>query len=135
MMSCLIFFRQGFVARYAINHRSDFALAEAIKGESGNGNIGSTNPRRLELRSIGDNQQDPERFEPIHSPTQHFEARWVYPMQILENHQYRLGMRQRLQLNRKRFERLLSPAEVRKKQVERRLTRGPLQSIYSTHQG
>src|SRR5690348_1119824 len=33
---------QRFIARYAINHRSDFALAKAIKGE--NGDIGPTDP-------------------------------------------------------------------------------------------
>ena len=38
----------------------DFALAESIKSEGGD--IGPTNPRRLELRPIGDNQQHREVF-------------------------------------------------------------------------
>ena len=48
---------QRFVARYAVNHCSDFALAEAIKGESGDigPTIGLTQPawKRLGARWIG----------------------------------------------------------------------------------
>ena len=55
IMSCLMLSGSGLVARDAVDHGSDFALAEAIKGESGD--IGPTNPRRLELRSVRDDQQ------------------------------------------------------------------------------
>ena len=41
---------QRFVARYAVDHRGDFALAEAIEGESGD--VGPTDPRQLKLRSM-----------------------------------------------------------------------------------
>jgi hypothetical protein len=98
---------QRFVACYAIYHRSDFALAEAIKGESGD--VGPTNPRRLEFRSIGDNQQHPACSQPINRAPNRFQARWVNPMHVLENHQHRLGLRQRLQLRGKRLQRLLPP--------------------------
>jgi hypothetical protein len=98
---------QRFVAHYAVNHRSDFALAKAIKCESGD--MGPTNPRRLELRSIGDNQQHSECSQPIHRAPNRFQARWVNPMHVLENHQHRLGSRQRLQLRGKRLQGLLPP--------------------------
>ena len=46
---------QRVVTCYAVDHSCNFTLAEAIEGESGD--VGSTNPRRLEFRSIGDDQQ------------------------------------------------------------------------------
>jgi hypothetical protein len=85
---------QRFIARYAVNYCCDFGLAEAIKGESGD--IGPTNPRRLELRSIGDIEQHPECSQSIHRTPNRFQARWVNPVHILENHQHRLGSRQHL---------------------------------------
>ena len=41
---------QRLVARNAVNHCSDFALAKAIKTERSD--IGPSDPRRLELRAI-----------------------------------------------------------------------------------
>jgi hypothetical protein len=98
---------QRFVACYPVNHRGDFTLAEAIKGESTD--MGPTNPRGLELRSISDNQQHPECSQPIYRAPNPFEARWVNPMRVLENHQHRLGLRQRLQLRGKRLQCLMPP--------------------------
>ena len=46
---------------------------------------------------------------PINRPTEHLKARWIDPMHILEDHQYRVGSRQRLQLRRERFQRFLPP--------------------------
>ena len=55
------------------------------------GDVGPSNPRRLELRSIGDDQQAPRGLlfaDP--SATNSFETRWVDPMHVLENHQHRI---------------------------------------------
>ena len=80
---------QRLVARDAVNHCGDFALAEPIESESSD--VGSSNPRRLELRSVGDNQQHPKCSQPVHCATERFQARWVDPMHVLENHQHRIG--------------------------------------------
>ena len=53
-------------------------------------------------------RMDPED-QPIHRAPNRFQARWVNPMHVLENHQHRLGLRQRLQLRGKRLQRLLPP--------------------------
>src|SRR6266850_6134003 len=46
--------RQLFVASDAVDHCPDFALAEAIEIECSD--VGSANPRCLEIRSMRDNQ-------------------------------------------------------------------------------
>ena len=48
IMSCRILCGERLIAGDAVDHGSDFALPEPIDGEGGN--VGSSNPRRLELR-------------------------------------------------------------------------------------
>src|SRR5262249_29655200 len=98
--------RQQLVASDTVNHFSNFALAKTIEIECSN--VGSPNPRRLELWTGVNNQQHPERPQPIHRPTQRLQARRVSPMHVLKNHQHRLGLGQRIQLRRERLKRLLS---------------------------
>ena len=50
--------------------------------------------------------------DPVHRPTEHFQARGVDPMRILEDHQHRILPRQRLDLRSERFQRSL-PALLR----------------------
>ena len=81
--------------------------AEPVEGECGD--MRPSNPRRLELRPERDDQQHAKGSHPVHRPTERFKARGVDPMRILENHQHRIGCRQRLQLRGKRFQRFLPP--------------------------
>src|SRR5262249_49291916 len=100
-------FRQWPISGHSFDQGSDFAFTKAI--EVDRCDVGSPHPRRLELWSIRYDQQHPECLHPVYGPTKHFEARRVSPMHVLENHQHRLGSRQRLQLRGKRLQRLLPP--------------------------
>jgi hypothetical protein len=77
------------IADDAVDQRSDFTLTKAIEIESGD--VWSPDPRRLELRSIRDSQQHPQRLQQVHGPPKHFKAGRVEPMHVLENHQDRIG--------------------------------------------
>ena len=101
---------QRLVADDAVDHGGDFALSQPIDGESGD--MRPSDPRRLELRSERHDQQHAKGCDPVHGPTERFQARGVDPMRILENHQHRIGARQRLHLCSERFQRSL-PALLR----------------------
>ena len=116
MMSCLMLCGQRLVAGDAVDHGGDFALAEPVEGECSD--VRPSDPRRLELRSVRDDQQHAKSSYPVHRPTERFKARRVDPMRILEDHQHRIGSRQRLQLRGERFQRLLPP--LLRGQFERR---------------
>ena len=92
--------------------------SKPIEGESRH--VRSSNPRRLELRPEGDDQQHAKGWYPVHDPTKRFEARGVDPMRILEDHQHRIVTRQGLDLRNERFERFLPP--LLRCQFERRIT-------------
>ena len=76
-----------------------------------------SHPRRVELGTERDDQQYRKGFNPVHDPTEHFQARRIDPMRILEDHQHRLQAGQFRELRRQRFQRSL-PALLRG-QVER----------------
>ena len=51
---------QRLVAGDAVDHGGDFALAKPVDGECGD--VRSSNPRRLELRSVRNDQQARQEF-------------------------------------------------------------------------
>ena len=59
-----------------------------------------SNPRRVELRPKRYDQQHRKGLNPIHGPTERFQARGVGPMRILEDHQHRLLDRESSQVVR-----------------------------------
>src|ERR1700731_1437350 len=80
--------RQWRVADNAINQSANLALSQPIDREGSH--VGPSEPRRLKLRTIRDDQQHAERWYSIHDATEQFEARGVGPMRIFEDHQYRV---------------------------------------------
>ena len=88
MMSCRMSRREELVADDAVDHGVDFALRQPIDGEGGDMRL--SDPRRLEFRPEGHDQQHAKSSDPVHRPTEHFQARGVGPMRILENHQHRI---------------------------------------------
>ena len=64
---------------------------------------GSNSGRKVTISST------PMVRNPVHRPTERFQARGVDPMHILENHQHRIGARQRLDLQIERFQCSLPP--------------------------
>jgi len=71
-------------------------------------------PRRGELRPEGHEQQNPERVDLVHQPAEHFQARRIGPMRVLEDHQDRRVARDHLGLADQRFHRLLPALRWRK---------------------
>ena len=96
MMSCRMFAGSELVADDAVDHGADFALRQPIEGEGGD--VRPSDPGRLELRPERHDQQHAKGRDPVHGPTEHFQARGVGPMRILEDHQHRILARQRLHL-------------------------------------
>ena len=79
--------RDELVADDAVDHGVDIALRQPIDCESGH--VWPSDPRRLEFRPEGDDQQHAKGRDPVHRPAEQFQARGVGPMCILENHQHR----------------------------------------------
>ena len=96
IMSCLMLSGSSFLPVTPVDQGSDFALAKPIEGECSD--VGSSDPWRVELGSVRYDQQYPERLYPVHGPPKHFKAGRVDPMHVLENHQHRVGTRQRFEL-------------------------------------
>ena len=107
--------RQRLVARDAVDHGNDFALPKPVEREGSD--EGPTNPRRFELGSVRDNQQNPKSSQPVYRPTKRLKACRVDPMHILENHQHRIRSRQCLHLRSKCFYGSLS--SLLRSQIER----------------
>jgi hypothetical protein len=59
--------------------------------------------RRLEFRPEGYEQQRAMGRDPTHYPTDQFEAGWVGPMRILEDHQHGTFAGKRLDLSKSAF--------------------------------
>ena len=71
----------------------------------------------VEFRPERHDQQHAKTRDPVHRPTERFQAGGVGPMRVLEDHQHRTLARQRLHLRNERFQRSL-PA-LRRGQIER----------------
>ena len=93
------------VASNAVDHRFDFAPRQPIEGEGGD--VWLSDPRRLELWPEGYEQQHGKVCDPVHSPTEQFQARGVGPMCVLKDHQHRIFACKRLDLRMERFQRFL----------------------------
>ena len=102
--------REQFVADDAVDHRFDFTPRQPIDRERGHMRL--SDPGRLEFWPERYDQQHAKSPNPVHSPPEHFQARRVGPMRILENLQHRALARQRFQLRSERFQRFL-PALLR----------------------
>ncbi len=96
MMSCRMLAGSGLVADDAVDHGADVALCQPIDGEGGH--MRPSDPGRLEFRPERHDQQHAKCRNPVHRPTEHFQARGVGPMRILEDHQHRILACQRLHL-------------------------------------
>ena len=79
--------RQQLVADDAVDHGIDFALRQPIDGEAGH--VRPSDPGRLEFRPERHDQQHAKGLIRSTDPTEHFQARGVGPMRILEDHQHR----------------------------------------------
>jgi hypothetical protein len=88
--------RQHLVADEVVDHRADFALRQSIDGECSH--VRPSDPRRVEFRPERHDQQHRKGRDPVHCPTQRFQACGVGPMRILEDHQHRTGACQGLDL-------------------------------------
>ena len=115
MMSCRMFAGSELVADDAVDHGVDFALRQPIDGEGGH--VRPSDPGRLEFRPERHDQQHAKTRDPVHRPTERFQAGGVGPMRVLEDHQHRTLARQRLHLRNERLQRSL-PA-LRRGQIER----------------
>jgi calcineurin-like phosphoesterase family protein len=80
--------RKQLVANDPVYHGADFSLRQSIEREGGH--VRSSDPGRLELRPERHDQQRAEARDPIHEPTENFQARRVGPMRILQDHQHRI---------------------------------------------
>ena len=110
--------RDELVADNAVDHGLNVALREPIDGESRH--VRPSDPGRLELWTERHNQQHRKGANPVDDPTEHFQARWIGPVRILEDHQQGVLPRQCIHLRGERFQRFL-PALLWF-QVERRIT-------------
>ena len=81
MMSCLTFAGKRPVTNDPVDHRVDFAPRQPIECEGGD--VRLSDPRRLELRPKGYDQQGAAGSRPIHSPTEYLQACGIGPMRIL----------------------------------------------------
>jgi hypothetical protein len=93
--------RQLLVADDAVNYCADFALRQAIDRERSHMRL--SDPGRLEFRSESYYQQEAKGPNPVHSSPEHFQARGVGSMCILEDHEHRILACQGLQLPNERF--------------------------------
>ena len=63
----------------------DFALRQSIDGEGSH--VRPSDPGRIEFRPERHDKQHAKGRDPVHRPTERFQARGVAPMRILEDHQ------------------------------------------------
>ena len=64
-------------------------------------------PRRVELGAERHDKQNRKGSDPVHRPTEHFQASRIDPMRVLQDHQNRLLPSQSRELPRQRFQRFL----------------------------
>ena len=85
-MSCLILREQRLIAGNMVDHGSDFALPQPIESEGCD--VRLPNPWRLKFGPIRNDQQHAKGSYPVHRSTEHFKARGIGPVRILEDHQH-----------------------------------------------
>ena len=55
-------------------------------------------PRCVELRAERHDEKHGKGFNLVHGSAKRLQARWINPMRVLEDHQYRFGTRQRFSI-------------------------------------
>jgi hypothetical protein len=96
---------QQLIADDALDHGSDFTPCQPI--DCHGRHVVLSDPRRVELRPKGHDQQHAKQGDPIHHPTERLQARGIDPMRVLQDHQYRTQPCQGFDLPKKRVERSL----------------------------
>jgi len=87
-MSRLMLAGRSFFADNAVDHGTHVALCQPIDREGSH--VRLSYPWWVEFRPERHDQQHGKHRDLVHNPTQHFQARGVGPMRILENHQHRI---------------------------------------------
>ena len=107
--------RQRLVPDQPRDYGGCFALPKPVQRQARHMRLAQ--PRRVELGAERHDQQNRKSSDPVHRPTEHFQARRIDPMRVLQDHQHRLLASQSRELPRQRFQRFL-PALFRD-QLER----------------
>ena len=97
--------RQLLVPDQARDDGGRFTLPKPVERQARHMRL--SHPRRVELGAERYDQQHRKGFNPVHGPTERFQARRIDPMRILEDHQHRLLACQSRELRRQRFQRSL----------------------------
>jgi hypothetical protein len=92
---------QRLVADDALDHGENFAFSQPIDGEECH--IRSSDPGRIKIRPECYHQQHTKAADPVGDSTEHFQARGVGPMRILQDHQHWILPRQRFHLGNECF--------------------------------
>ena len=98
--------RQRSVADDSLDQEIDVARRQPMEGQLSH--VRPSNPGRAEFRPESNQYQEPVAHGQVHRPGEQFEAGWIGPMRIFENHQHGIDPRQRLDLRTKRFQRFLT---------------------------
>ena len=98
--------RQRPVADDSLDEEIDVAPRQPIEGQRSH--VRPSDPGRAEFRPESNKYQEPVAHGQVHHPGEQFEAGWIGPMRIFENHQHGIDPRQRLDLRTKRFQRFLT---------------------------
>ncbi|MET0679084.1 MAG: hypothetical protein ABW175_25065, partial [Bradyrhizobium sp.] len=102
--------RQRPVADHLLDQGIDVARRQPMQGQLSH--VRPSNRGQAEFRPVRNQYQEPMARSQIHRPGKQFEAGWIGPMRVFENHQYRIDPSQRRDLRVKRFQRFLT-AELR----------------------
>ncbi len=97
--------RQRLVPDQARDDGGRFTLAKPVERQARHMRL--SHPRRVELGAERHDEQRRKRFNPVHGPAEHLQARRVDPVHILEDHQHRLPACQPRELRHQRFQRSL----------------------------
>ena len=84
----------------------DVAPRQPIEGQRSH--VRPSDPGRAEFRPESNKYQEPVAHGQVNRPGEQFEAGWIGPMRIFENHQHGIDPRQRLDVRTKSFQRFLT---------------------------
>jgi hypothetical protein len=93
--------RQRPAAGDLVDHRVNFSTRQPIEGDGGD--VRLSDPGRFEFRPERHDQKRAMGGDPAHRAPEHFQARGIAPMHILEDHQHGSRARQRLYLRDERL--------------------------------
>ena len=98
--------RQRPVADDPLDQEINVARRQPMQGQLSH--VRPSDRGQAEFRPVGNQYQEPMARGQIHRPGEQFEAGWIGPMRIFENHQHGIDPRQRLDLRTKCFQRFLA---------------------------